>query len=175
MRIDTVTLECREQSGTNPGQVAGAPEFHGAAAARSGWVIHAPRHGGLIWHPVQGGAGEHAVEAARPLGFMLEALSVQDPGLDAAGAGRLNLLRARIDTDDMTTGSSDAVGQRAVAAIAVSNAFPRRWGQEIEQRSVESPSLDADERHPARQDMSQTLDQLEQVVGTVDLGDFTGL
>ena len=46
---------------------------------------------------------------------------------------------------------------------------------EVHRHDVEAPALDADERHPLRQGVSKLLDELEEIVGPVDLVRFAGV
>ena len=50
-----------------------------------------------------------------------------------------------------------------------------RGNHEIHRHDVDAPALDADRRHPWGKDLAHLLDQLEEVVGAVDLVHLTGL
>ena len=70
------------------------------------------------------------------------------------------------------------IGIGKVEALAVQALLVReeiqRVGDEVDRHDIDAPALDADRRHPGRQHLAHPLNQLEEVVRTVDLVDVTG-
>ena len=89
-----------------------AAEFADETAMRSECTIHAGDDLGGIAHPVQRRVAEYGVEFA----IEIESLTVHYAGVQAEFSRGVDLLGARIDTDDVASQRGERRSEHAVAA-----------------------------------------------------------
>ena len=115
--------------------------------------------------------GEHLDPVAHLLRHDVQHLRV-DPH---RGLGRVRRAREQVDDLARTEGIGiSEVEDLAVEAVGVRDVV-HRLGDEVDRDDVDLAPLDADARHPRRQQVPRPLEQLEEVVGPVDLVHLAGL
>ena len=100
-----------------------------------------------------------------------------DAGMVALGPCGIQMVRAAEGVQHLADAHRFGIGQMEGVAIELRlvRDVVHRISHEIHRHDVDAAALDAEHRHPLRQQLAQLLDEGEEVVRPVDLVDLAGL